>query len=161
MRLDGEEEFVYLAPEGKVKTGDRIKSILWTLRARKEQPKLKNRDSNSRLVYSTESGRICPSCGKQATGCVCKEKKTHSSPAGDGKIRVERSTKGRKGKGVTLITGLPLENDALKALSKKLKQKCGTGGTVKNGVIEIQGDHREGLTEYLNSLGYKAKKAGG
>jgi translation initiation factor 1 len=74
---------------------------------------------------------------------------------------VERSTKGRKGKGVTLITGLPLENDSLKELAKKLKQKCGTGGTVKNGIIEIQGDHRQLLAEHLNLLGYKAKKAGG
>lgn len=120
---------------------------------------MKNRDSNSRLVYSTESGRICPSCGKPSTKCICK--KTQTSPGGDGKIRVERSFKGRKGKGVTLITGLPLENNSLKELAKKLKQKCGTGGTVKNGVIEIQGDHRELLTEHLISLGYKPKKAGG
>jgi len=74
---------------------------------------------------------------------------------------VERSTKGRKGKGVTLITGLPLEGQSLKELAKRLKQKCGTGGAIKNGVIEIQGDHRDLLTEHLNSLGYKAIKAGG
>lgn len=74
---------------------------------------------------------------------------------------MERSTKGRKGKGVTLVTGLPLENNSLKELAKKLKQKCGTGGTVKNGVIEIQGDHRDLLVESLNTLGYKAIKAGG
>jgi len=122
---------------------------------------LKNRDSNSRLVYSTESGRICPACGKQSAKCICKEKKTHTGPKGDGKIRVERSTKGRKGKGVTLITGLPLEGSSLKELAKKLKQKCGTGGTVKNGVVEIQGDHRDFLTEHLKSLGYAAIKAGG
>ncbi len=123
--------------------------------------KLKNRDSNSKLVYSTELGRVCPSCGKQSAQCICKKKKTHTIPKGDGKIRVERSTKGRKGKGVTLITGLPLEGSSLKELAKKLKQKCGSGGTVKNGVIEIQGDHRDLLAEHLNSLGYKAIKAGG
>lgn len=122
---------------------------------------LRNQDSNSRLVYSTESGRICQTCGKQSDVCICKKKKTHTIPKGDGKIRVERSTKGRKGKGVTLITGLPLEGPSLKEFAKKLKQQCGTGGTVKNGVVEIQGDHRDFLTEYLNSLGYKAIKAGG
>jgi len=145
----------------KLKNGCPIKTALWTLRGRKESLALKDRDSNSRLVYSTESGRICPSCGKQAAQCICKKKKTQTRPGGDGQIRVERSTKGRKGKGVTLITGLPLEDDSLKALSKELKQKCGTGGTVKNGIIEIQGDHRDVLIEHLNSLGYKAKKAGG
>ena len=122
---------------------------------------MNNRDSNSRLVYSTESGRMCPTCGKQIAKCTCKKKKTQSIPKGDGKIRVERSTKGRKGKGVTLITGLPLDSGPLKELAKRLKQKCGTGGTVKNGIIEIQGDHRDLLTDHLNSLGYKAKKAGG
>ena len=80
---------------------------------------------------------------------------------GDGKVRVERSTKGRKGKGVSLISGLPLEGAALKELARKLKQKCGTGGTVKNNVIEIQGDHRDVLVELLNTLGYKAVRAGG
>ena len=122
---------------------------------------MNNRDADSRLVYSTESGRICPSCGKQTAKCVCKKKKAHPSPKGDGKIRVERSTKGRKGKGVTLITGLPLEDQSLKELAKRLKQKCGTGGAIKNGVIEIQGDHRETIVTTLNELGYKAKRAGG
>ncbi len=112
---------------------------------------MKDRDSNSKLVYSTESGRICPSCKKH----------TRTIPKGDGKIRVERSTKGRKGKGVSLISGLPLEGSSLKELAKKLKQKCGTGGTIKNGVIEIQGDHRDLLVEHLKTLGYKAVKAGG
>ena len=74
---------------------------------------------------------------------------------------MEKSTKGRKGKGVSLIRGFPLKGPSLKELAKKLKQKCGTGGTVKNGVIEIQGDHRDFLVELLNTLGYKAVKAGG
>ena len=72
-----------------------------------------------------------------------------------------RETKGRKGKGVTLITGLPLNSEELKALSKKLKQKCGSGGSIKNGIIEIQGDHRDVLEKELCSLGYKVKRAGG
>jgi len=105
---------------------------------------------------------MCPSCGKQSAKCKCKCKKNKNhTPRRDGKVRVERSTKGRKGKGVSLISGLPLGNSELKQLAKKLKQKCGTGGTVKNGVVEIQGDHRDFLVEELNSLGYKAKKAGG
>ncbi|MCP3926479.1 MAG: translation initiation factor Sui1 [Desulfobacterales bacterium] len=118
------------------------------------------RDSNSELVYSTEFGDICPKCGKQNKKCKCQKKKA-SAPKGDGKVRVERSTKGRKGKGVSLITGLPLEDRELKDLAKKLKQKCGTGGAVKDGVIEIQGDHREFLVEELIKLGFKAKKSGG
>ena len=103
---------------------------------------------------------MCPSCGKQSDKCKCKKKKNNPTK-GDGKVRVERSTKGRKGKGVSLISGIPLEGAQLKELAKKLKQKCGTGGTIKNGVIEIQGDHRDMLVEELNKLGYKAKKAGG
>ncbi len=122
---------------------------------------MKDRDNNSRLVYSTEPGKVCPACKKQSGKCKCKKKNNSIIPKGDGKVRVERSSKGRKGKGVSLIKGLPLENASLKELAKNLKQKCGTGGTVKNGVIEIQGDHRDFLVEQLNKLGYAAKKAGG
>lgn len=127
----------------------------------KDNLKLKNRNFESKLVYSTELGKICPSCGKQFADCICRKKKTVTTPRGDGKIRVERSTKGRKGKGVSLIKGLPIEGAALKKLAKELKQQCGTGGTIKNGVIEIQGNHRDFLVRHLNSLGYKAVKAGG
>lgn len=103
---------------------------------------------------------MCPSCGKQPAKCKCKKIK-NNIPKEDGEIRVERSIKGRKGKGVSLISGLPLETTQLKELAKKLKQKCGTGGTIKNCVVEIQGDHRDLLVEELNKLGYKAKKIGG
>lgn len=116
-------------------------------------------DKNSGLVYSTEHGRICPGCGKPSAMCVCKKKK--AMPPVDGIVRVGRETKGRKGKGMTLITGVPLDSDGLKRLSKDLKQKCGTGGTVKNSVIEIQGDHRDKLVDELKKLGYKVKRAGG
>jgi translation initiation factor 1 len=124
---------------------------------------LKDTDNSSRLVYSTETGKFCPSCGKQLAKCRCKKKNQDNTiiPKRDGNVRVERSSKGRKGKGVSLISGLPLEDTPLKELAKKLKQKCGTGGTVKNGIIEIQGDHRDFLVEQLILLGYKAKKAGG
>ncbi len=120
---------------------------------------MKDRDNNSRLVYSTWFGRMCPSCGEQSDKCQCKNKKNNPAK-GDGEVSVEMSTKGRKGKGVSLISGIPLEGVQLKELAKELKQKCGTGGTIKNSVIEIQGDHRDVLVEELNKLGYKTKKAG-
>ena len=121
---------------------------------------MKDRDHNTRLVYSTEESALCSTCGKQPVKCKC-EKKKNNLPKGDGNVRVTTTTKGRKGKGVSLISGLPLEEVGLKELAKKLKQKCGTGGTVKNGVIEIQGDCRDLLVEELNKLGFNAKKAGG
>lgn len=104
---------------------------------------------NSRLVYSTERGRI-------------KEQNApEEGPAGDGIVRLRLETKGRKGKGVTTISGLPLPGDELRSLAKKLKQSCGSGGSVKDRVVEIQGDHREPLKSQLESLGYRVKLAGG
>jgi translation initiation factor 1 len=119
--------------------------------------------NNSRLVYSTEKGRVCPNCGHPVKKCRCKKGKS-SSPKQvlcDGILRIRREVKGRKGKGVTVITGIPLENSRLKQLAKTLKQKCGSGGTVKNGTIEIQGDHRDLLMAELKQLGYTVKKSGG
>lgn len=107
------------------------------------------------LVYSTEHGQMCPACGKAMNACVCRQVQT---VAGDGNVRVQLETKGRKGKGVTLITGLSLAPIALAQLGKQLKQKCGTGGTVKDGIIEVQGDHRDSLVETLKILGWNAKK---
>jgi translation initiation factor 1 len=117
-------------------------------------------NKNSRLVYSDTVGRICPLCGQQSKQCRCR-KQQEKAPPKDGVVRIQRETKGRKGKGVTLITGLPLNAEALKALAKTLKQKCGTGGTVKEGIIEIQGDHRDLLLNLLQEQGYNVKKAGG
>ena len=111
------------------------------------------------LVYSTDTGRVCPGCGHPAHHCGCGREKNR--PPGDGVARVSRQTKGRKGSGVCLITGLDLGEAELRELARQLKQKCGSGGTVKNGVIEIQGDHRQALVEALLKLGYKAKPAGG
>ncbi len=123
------------------------------------------------LVYSTELGRICPQCQKAVGQCICKKGKDKTAKMGsaainlskmeDGIVRIGRESKGRGGKGVTLIAGLNLEENALKDLAKKLKQKCGTGGTVKAGIVEIQGDHREKLAEELKKMGYKVKLAGG
>jgi len=118
--------------------------------------------TNSRLVYSSDSGRICPKCKKYFEHCGCGvPKQTQAASRGDGIVRVGRETKGRKGKGVTLVTGVPLPVDELKLLAKELKQKCGTGGTLKDGVIEIQGDHRDTLIELLKAKGWPVKRAGG
>lgn len=115
--------------------------------------------ANSRLVYSSATGRVCPECGKAVATCICK-KKSASSP-GDGIVRVRRECKGRGGKTVTVISGLPLNEAGVKVVAGELKKRCGTGGTVKDGVIEIQGDHRELLLAELATRGFKAKAAGG
>lgn len=121
---------------------------------------------NSRLVYSTESGRACPECGKPVSVCGCRKKKTKAGPkppAGpdDGIVRIRRETKGRGGKTVTSVSGVPLDAPALKNLAKSLKSRCGTGGSVKDGVIVIQGDHRETLVQEMKKQGYTVKLAGG
>jgi len=90
-----------------------------------------------------------------------KQYKPQSVQKSDGTVRVGRETKGRKGSGVTVITGIPSHPEGLEKLAKQFKQQCGTGGTVKNGVIEIQGDHRDLLVAELQKLGYTAKRSGG
>ena len=118
------------------------------------------KDDENTLVYSSETFGTCPTCKKSQRKCRCKVQ-TEPKPSGDGIVRVGRETKGRKGKAVTTITGLPLEGSELKALAKKLKARCGTGGTIKDGVIEIQGDHRDVLVGELEKLGYKVRRSGG
>ena len=118
---------------------------------------------NSRLVYSTESGRVCPSCGNPTAKCTCKKKKAvkkQSSYPNDGIVRIRREVKGRKGKTVTAIFGIPLDDKKLGKFAKNLKRLCGTGGTVKDGVIIIQGDHRETLLKEIEQQGYTVKLAG-
>jgi translation initiation factor 1 len=102
---------------------------------------------------------MCPACGKPADRCICKQ--TAPAYTGDGIVRVGRETKGRKGKGVTVVTGINLDDAKLKELATSLKQKCGAGGTIKDGVIEIQGDHRDRLIEELQKKGYTVKRSGG
>ena len=112
----------------------------------------------SRLVYSTDQGRLCPDCGHSQ--CQC----THDSAAamGDGNVRIRLETKGRKGKGVTTITGIPLAEAELKKLLKELKQKTSSGGSIKGNVLELQGDHRDALIVLLSKYGWSSvKKAGG
>jgi translation initiation factor 1 len=115
---------------------------------------------NSRTVYTTQSGRVCPNCGKPSAQCSCK-KKSATTPAGDGVVRVGLEKKGRGGKTVSVISGITLSPDALRDLASDLKRRCGTGGTVKDGVIEIQGDHRDTLIAALKEHGYSAKRVGG
>ena len=118
---------------------------------------------NSTRVYSSDHGRYCPKCGYSTDRCACKKKASSGggAPKGDGKVRVGRSTKGRKGKGVTVITGVPLAGEELQDLARDLKRQCGSGGTVKDGTIEIQGDHRDVLVELLSKRGYEVKRSGG
>ena len=112
------------------------------------------------LVYSTETGRTCPECRMALAQCTCKAK-ARSAPAGDGVVKVSRQTKGRGGKSVTLVTGLALDPDALAVLGKQLRTACGCGGTVKDGVIEVQGDHCEKVMDALKKQGYQPKRVGG
>ncbi len=124
-------------------------------------PPMKDKLMSAGLVYSTESGRMCPDCRQPVNACVCKANARAAVPAGDGVVRVSRETKGRGGKGVTLVRGVALDTAGLAALGKELKAACGTGGTVKEGVIEIQGDHVERIMAMLQAKGHKVKRAGG
>lgn len=117
-------------------------------------------------VYSTDGGDRCRQCLRARKECVCGAA-TPAPVAGaaargsDGIVRLARETKGRKGGGVTLVTGLPLSAAELEALASRLKKLCGVGGTVRDGVIEIQGEQRARLQPELEKLGYKVKIAGG
>ena len=122
------------------------------------------RSADSRLVYSTDGGRACPGCGRPQAQCMCAAKSAAKSAAPasrDGIVRVGRETKGRNGKGVTVVTGLGLDAAGLAQLAKQLKTACGSGGTVKDGTIEVQGDHRDRVIAVLEKAGWKVKRAGG
>jgi len=107
------------------------------------------------LVYSTEHGRMCPACAKPAGACVCSQIET--APTGDGIVRIAYETKGRKGKGVTVVSGLLLRPSELKALARELKARCGSGGTVKDNTLESQGDHRDRIAADLQAKGHTVK----
>jgi translation initiation factor 1 len=108
------------------------------------------------LVYSTEGGRMCPGCRQPVANCRCGSRA--AAPPGDGVVRLTCETQGRKGKAVTLARGLALEPVALAELGRQLRAACGSGGTVKDGVIEIQGDHRERVAEFLIKAGMKVMR---
>ena len=112
------------------------------------------------IVYSTDVGERCPNCQRPVRECVCR-RGTPGKPSSDGVVRVSRETQGRKGKGVTVVTGLGLPPNELDALATELKKRCGSGGSAENGRIEIQGDHRDRLVEELTRRGWKTKRAGG
>lgn len=120
----------------------------------------RKKTDGTRLVYSTAKGRVCPVCGEAIADCKCR-KTENRAVSGDSVVRVRREVKGRKGKTVTTVTGVPLSADALSALAANLKKKCGTGGSVKDGVIIIQGDHRQKLLPLLENEGFTVKLAGG
>ena len=111
------------------------------------------------LVYSTEGGRMCPACRQPLAACACAA--PPAAPRGDGIVRVSRETQGRGGKTVTVVRGVVGDAAALAALGKRLRTACGSGGTVKDGVLEVQGDHRERLIELLIREGYTVRRAGG
>lgn len=119
---------------------------------------MKNRISLGGLVYSTDAGRMCPDCRQPVAACICGQPQI---PKGDGVVRVSRETKGRGGKSVTVVKGLSLDAAALTAVGKQLKTACGSGGTVKDGVIEIQGDHCDLVVAALKKQGHNVKRAGG
>lgn len=112
-------------------------------------------------VYSTDGGRICPGCQRPLAQCVCKTRHPTLKQSGDGVVRLHRETKGRKGKGVTLIQGLELDPQALAQLAKQLKSRCGVGGTVRDDTIEIQSADRDKIKTLLEAAGFNVKLAGG
>ena len=120
---------------------------------------MKSRSPTGGLVYSTDSGRMCPQCRRAIAQCSCS--KAAPAPAGDGIVRVSRETKGRGGKAVTVVRGLAMDSSALDAMAKTLKAACGSGGTVKDGAVEVQGDHCVKVVALLMQQGHKVKRAGG
>jgi translation initiation factor 1 len=114
-----------------------------------------------RLVYDSDLGRMCPECRRPVARCVCARTRVSAAPRGDGVVRVRRETQGRKGKTVTTIAGVPWSEARLLELTKELKQGCGAGGSLKDGVIEIQGDHRDRIVAALEQRGLTVKRAGG
>jgi translation initiation factor 1 len=113
------------------------------------------------IVYRTGVGRICPGCRRPSADCVCKTSAGQPRASQPGPIRVARQTQGRAGKAVTVITGLPLDQPQLEMLATELKRRCGSGGTVREGVIEIQGEHRDTVVGELSRRGFAAKRSGG
>ena len=121
---------------------------------------MKSRPASGGLVYSTDAGRMCPACRRPQAQCACASKAAAPVP-GDGIVRISRETKGRGGKAVTVVRGLPLDAAALAQVAQQLKAACGSGGTVKAGVIEVQGDHCEKVMALLKGQGHVVKRAGG
>jgi translation initiation factor 1 len=110
------------------------------------------------IVYSTEKGKMCPACGRAAALCACSAlKKEALPPQTDGVVRVQYETHDRKGKRVTVIRGLPMAQNDLEQVARKFKQRFGTGGTVQEYMIEIQGDHVDDIKQELKKQGYTVR----
>ena len=116
--------------------------------------------AHKRTVYSTDHGRHCKDCGFPRLTCACVQKSS-STNLGDGIVRLQRQVKGRSGKPITLVSGLPLQSRELKVLAKELKNACGVGGSINGSDIIIQGDKREHLKQLLEIKGYSVKLSGG
>lgn len=119
------------------------------------------KDRDRQLVYSSDGGRTCPRCGAPRDACACREGGGQVAPRGDGVVRVGRETKGRKGAGVTVVSGAPLDEAGLRELAAALKKACGSGGTLKDGVIEVQGEHRDRIVALLQARGWVVRRVGG
>ena len=116
---------------------------------------------SNRVVYDSDVGRLdrCSNCKRRVEACVCPAPR--QQPRGDGIVRVSRDKKGRRGKTVTVVTGLPGSAAALAEVATTLKRLCGSGGTVSGDTVEIQGDHRDRVVAKLTELGHRVKLAGG
>jgi translation initiation factor 1 len=114
-----------------------------------------------RIVYDSDRGRMCPACRRPVAQCVCARTQAAAPARGDGVVRVRRETQGRKGKTVTTIAGVPWNEARLAELARELKQRCGAGGSLHDGVIEIQGDHRDRIVDELEQRGLTVRRAGG
>lgn len=108
-------------------------------------------------MYSTDHGAMCPECGRPVAGCCCRDLNRARIARTDGVVRVRYEKSGRKGKGVTMISGLPLNQADLEQVSREFKKRFGAGGTVHGGVIEVQGDRRDQITGELKNRGYTVK----
>lgn len=113
------------------------------------------------IVYRSDVGRVCPGCQRPKVLCACQDTRGKAARPATGVVRVARATHGRGGKAVSVISGLPLDAAALAALAAELKKRCGSGGTVRAGTIEVQGEHRDTLVAELIKRGYEARRAGG
>ncbi len=117
------------------------------------------------VVYISGLGRVCPRCAQPVASCRCAGRRAAAAPPaatrGDGIVVLRRETQQRGGKTVTVVAGVPLDAVELAALAKTLKQRCGTGGTLRDGVIELQGDQRDRVEAELVARGFTVKRAGG
>lgn len=118
-------------------------------------------EENSRLVYSTDAGRICPQCGLPVENCHCSQNRGSSTKHADGVVRIALDRKHRRGKMVTIVSGASVDEAELTQLCRDLKKLLATGGSAHDGQVELQGDHRELVAAYFAARGIKAKRVGG